>query len=225
MLVRDLGAVQSQLAKLGISELELSSAWVSELNERLGRSVSEKLTTANDYELASILSGIKTKHLLAPMSALNAEKKRLAAMHRVGEDDAADEMRLISREALAEAESGTTVLRGAAATYQSLHNQWVMWPRGRRLALVAAALPLLILFGFISTNFIGTEESTVESYDYNDLSGVSPFIFSPYRSEHGKGGLLIGKIHPGFLRLSLDGQIEEAGACESASRNSESVRR
>ena len=212
LLVRDFGAVRSQLAELGFSELELSTTWVLELHDLLGRVVAGKVASGEDYELASILSGIKAKHLLAPMAALNADKRRRAGIEAVGEDAAAAEMRKVSEEALEDQRTGGALRR--ATQFKGLYEPWSVWPTGRRMVAIAALLPLLLLSGFATTNMLDVKENTIVEMDTIDLADMSPYVASAYRSRHGMGGLIIGKLHPAFLRLSFEGRLETAKEME-----------
>jgi len=210
LLIRDLGAVQSGLEELGLSEPDLKVAWASELNDRLARRIADLVASGEDYELATILSGLKTKHLLVPMSEIRAKRRGQGTYDVIGEDDAAAEMRRVSQEALEDTESKRFLRRGYAG-YSDRRGEWGFWPKeGKRLAYTTAAMPLVLLLGLLTANSVVSERTTVGTLEYDDLADVSVFIASAYRSDQGNGKLLVGQVHPGFLRLSLDGKIEQA---------------
>jgi hypothetical protein len=194
---------------MGLSEFELKVAWASELNDRMAREIADLVATGEDYELATILSGLKTKHLLAPMSEIRAERRGSGSHDAVGEDAAAAEMRRVSQEALEDTESNRFRRRGYAG-YSSRRGEWNVWPKGRRLVYATAAMPLVLLLGLLTTNSVVSERTTVGTLEYEDLADISVFIASAYRSDHGNGKLLVGQVHPSFMRLSLDGKIEQA---------------
>jgi hypothetical protein len=204
LVLRDLGAVQVHLVELGLPESDLTSSWVQELNSLLGQKIAERIKDADQYELTSTLSGIKAKYLLAPMSALNAAKGRAVAGDVVGADDAAEEMRQVSREALLDSATGATssVREASGGIPQAAEPSTSRWRNRQRMTLIAAAVPLFVMLGLMTSNFILAEKPTVETITVNGLGKLSPFISSAYRSEHGKGNLLIGRVDKQFAGLS-----------------------
>ena len=210
LILRDFGVVSPHLEELGIAESDLTGRWVAELHERFGQLVSRHVASGKDFELASLLSGIKTKHLLAPMKARRGGKRRMSSLDMVGEDVAAAEMRRVGREAVDDSESGGVRRRMAAGRQRAM----TLWPTGKRLFAVVALVPFIVVGAFAAVNYINANGSTVSEVDTLDLSEMSPYISSAYRSQNGRGGLVIGRLHPSFMRLSLEGKLEAAAEME-----------
>lgn len=210
LLIRDFGAVRSQLSELGLSESELTVAWVNELNVLFGQMVSEKLADGEQYTLASTLSGIKTKHLLAPMSAIKDQRGRAIKSEVIGDDDAAAEMRKVGREAIVESQAGAPVVRRLGDSQGAFQSAEPGRLSGRRrMVQLVAGVPLVLLLGFMGANLIFTEKGTIEEYSIRGLDRLSPFIKSAYRGEQGSGGLLVGRVDDRFAELSPKDRYEE----------------
>lgn len=206
MICRDAGVAAAPLDEIGVSTDQVSTRWVAELNERLGRLIAELVADGSEYDLASILSSIKAKHLLAPMSALKGAR-RTRRVEVVGADEAAAEMRAAGREALEDVSSD---IRLRSTRGRSEKASFGVWPTGRRAIAAAMLLPLVIVFGAVSINAVGESPSTVAEMDIIDLADMSPYVASAYRSRSGRGGLVIGRLHPSFSRLSREGTLEQA---------------
>ena len=204
LVLRDMGAVESQFLELGVSIQDLSPSWMRELNARLGEVVSQNLTS--DYELSSKLSGIKAKHFLTPMSRLNAKQRESAGAGEAGTVKTRD----VAFDAPLEAKPSEKARQTAAESFGLAgFRQWAVEAM-ERLAAPVAAMALIILLGFLVAYRMGPPKSTVGILDSADLSTLSRFVESAYRSEAGRGPLLIGRVQPAFAELGQNRQIEEA---------------
>jgi hypothetical protein len=207
LMNRDLGSIRSEATDMGIRDFELTNAWVRELSERFGRLVSAKALSPDDYDLARELAAIKAKHLFTPVAVLNAGKKRTVLAEAPGEDDAAQEMRKVGREAAHAASNG---IRQIANFYteQSSEPNGGRTLKKRRIAITSA--PLMFLLSMMSWNWITAEPLDAETLSPNSLSRASAHLASAYRSGSGDGGMLIGQLDPDYLELKPLQQYEAA---------------
>lgn len=207
LLLRDMGAVESQLSELGVSTRALSGCWVRELNARLSEIVSQNLTS--DYALASKLSGIKAKHLLTPMSRAKAEERESSC-----DPGRVDDAGIVENQESPHAiPFGSKRKRKAKpAETQSLASGFMQWASmaKERLAAPVAGMALVIVLVLTAANWMGTPKTTVGIVAADELSAISRFIASAYRSEKGHGGLLIGRVKPAFLALGDERRLDEA---------------
>jgi len=79
-----------------------------------------------------------------------------------------------------------------------------------RLKIIAAAALLIIAFGFVVSNMIGTSPAGVQILAPRSLSQTSPYLQSAYRNEKGRGGFLVGRVDAQFEALPLEEKIEAA---------------
>jgi hypothetical protein len=207
LVLRDLGAVRSDLIDLGVDIEELTSAWITELGEVFTRLVAEKLADGTQYAAASVLSGIKTKHLLAPLAALKNAAGRHAPQVQAEEDSSAADLKRLAREALL---NGNVRSNSKDGAQQGLRARLEAWSNEHRFGTIAAMVPLVLIIFLAGANTIGTEPSTVEVLESQALTSISPLLESAYRSEHGHGPLLVGRIDDTFARLGSKRQVEIA---------------
>lgn len=218
LMLRDRGAIQPELLDLGITQTELANQWVVELERALGSLVAELIAEGGQYKLAGELSGIKTKHLLAARSAVRLEQGPAA-----GGAPACDP----SEAAGAEARPG----RGAAARRAGGKSQRGLaggdceprsWPwaavarevRGRP-ALAFALVTIAIVAGIAVARAPSGAVATLRA---RELSRISPHVASAYRSDAGRGGLLIGRLDASFEKLDADARAEALAEMKSQLR-------
>jgi hypothetical protein len=80
----------------------------------------------------------------------------------------------------------------------------------QHLAAPVAGMALVIMLVLTAANWMGTPKTTVGIVAADELSAISRFIASAYRSEKGHGGLFIGRVRPAFLVLGDERRLEEA---------------
>ena len=204
LMLRDVGPVRDAMNQLGIDERMLSDAWVRELNDELGRMVSEKLADSNGYELSTKYSGIKSKHLFKPFNALNAAKRGNQVERLFAGDESADEMRDVARSAVAKTSANRDRSRGGRGAGFSLS-----MGEGKTKVIAAAALATLA-FGLGVSNMIGVSPTGIVDLDSGDLFDTSEYLQSAYRNEDGRGGLIIGRVDSLFEELEIEQKIEAA---------------
>lgn len=194
LLLRDFGAVCSDLADLGVDEETLADVWLREVEVDLAKLVTERVGDPDRYAEASALSGIKTKHLLAPLAA---RRERVAGESREieqangGLDHGADTS--ASADAASRPwrkRSPRPDLAGAPAASVSGWTVAGALPPRTRWALAA----LVLLFAVTSVNLLGGRPTTVETLDAGALAAVSPLLESAYRNDHGRGDVVIGRL-------------------------------
>ncbi len=238
LMLRDVDPSEAEFSKLGIGYDQLSDAWVRELNEAFTKLISEKLSDARAYELTSRLSSIKSKHLLKPFNALKAGNREATSVPSGIDESTAEMDRLAQAAANSEAspkqrrsdprgggrredapggrrgdasgrrrEDAPGGRRGDAAakpgfSFSSLGES--------RLKIIAAAALLIIAFGFVVSNVIGTSPASIQILAPRSLSQTSPYLQSAYRNEKGRGGFLVGRVDAQFKALLLEEKIEAA---------------
>ncbi len=205
LMLRDLGPLQAPLESLGISQSQLRDDWVRELNDAFSQLLSSMLTDPKAYELTSRLSGIKTKHLLKPLRALNVANR--------GGADQASSMDVASieiREATRTAAGGSGPTRGGVRSIRSTGNERGFWLGGYRTKMIAAAALVALAFGLTMANVISIMPSDIKTVKPGALRITSPYLKSAYRNETGRGGLMIGRVDSLFVELSIEGKIKVA---------------
>jgi len=209
-MVRDLGVVCTEFDDLGVREDYLTDSWIRELSESFGRIVTSKATSPEEYDVASQLSGIKTKHLFTPMAALNAAQKRTPVVAAPGADDAAEEMNKIGREAVLDAAGGLERIKNFYYTNDAETTAGLGSINKKRVFFTS--LPLMFLLSTMAVNWITAEPPNVKTLRSQELSESSPYLASAYRSSRGHGGILIGRVDPGYLDLGPRERYEVARA-------------
>lgn len=213
LMLRDRGAIQPELLDLGITQTELTHHWVVELERALGRLVGEVLAEGGQYALAGSLSGIKTKHLLAARSAVRLEQgvavdapsggdASIAVAGGIGGASARADRKVAprrkgdaprSRRIALESETGQRVGTSAWLILRS-HPVFAG-------ALAAAALAALVVL-------VRGPAGDVSTLRTRELARISPHVVSAYRSDGGRGRLLIGRIDPAFEKLDADERLQ-----------------
>jgi hypothetical protein len=207
LMLRDLGPLQAPLDMLGISQAQLSEAWVRELNETFGQLISQMLADPKAYEMTSRLSGIKTKHLFKPCKALKVAS-RGSVGDRSGSGGASVEMLEVARAAAARPGSTPRAVRSARSddTTRGLGTRLA----GKRTKVIAAAALVTTALALAVTNVVGLMPSDVKTVTSGSLRVTSPYLQSAYRNEKGRGGLMIGRVDSLFVELPIEGKIEAA---------------
>ena len=205
LLLRDLGAVRSDLAELGVDEEELSSAWLLELDRDFGRLVSRELANPERYSHASKLSGIKTKHLLAPLSS---RRQRRPGVPNDGEDpkpvgDAEPESSRSTR--TSRHEDRRTKDHTSDPSLEQVGRAWRALVSSHQARTWASAAVLLVAI-FLAANVVTQRPTTVETLDSRALAQRSPFLESAYRNEQGRGRTLIGRLDEDYGDLPPERQ-------------------
>jgi hypothetical protein len=203
LLMRDLGAVRSDLEDLGVDEATLSSAWLLELDRDFGRLVSRELADPSQYARVSKLSGIKTKHLLAPLASRRERRPSLPA------DEPETESRSERRTGTPPRQGGQVAERAADPDRMQVGRAWraILASQQTRTWAGAAVMMLAV---FLTANVVTQRPTTVETLDAQTLSRTSPFLQSAYRNDQGRGRTLIGRLDADFEKLSHVRQLAVA---------------
>lgn len=212
LILRDRGAVQPELLDLGITQTEITHHWLVELDRAIGSLVSEAVAENGGYQLGQTLFEIKTKYLTAPRSALKGELGRQArdpSQATVAADAISGKLEAsrLTREAVATLGMSTTNGSPRGSTDAAVGTGLIdLTARGpaRRAVAFAAVLGLALL----AFSWIHGEPSEVATLRANELSRTSPYLVSAYRSDQGRGGLLIGRVDPAYARLLPRDRIE-----------------
>jgi hypothetical protein len=209
LILRDLGAVRSDLLDLHVDLEELTGAWVEELSVAFGKLVSKTVADAENYAIAGTLSSIKAKHLMSP---LNAHKNAVGRAAPKADTDAAGTsdsraLKELAREAVTKDRNASAESSRASET---LRGRWEAWSSEHQSTLVAALASILLVLAFAGANVIGTTSSTVDELASRELSKMSPHLKSAYRSQNGNGPLLVGRVGNTFVRLTPKEQLAAA---------------
>lgn len=214
LMLRDLGAVQSDLEELGIDQTVLGSSWLVELERDFARLVNQKLSDPEQYARASTLSGIKTKHLLAPLSS---RRERRAVFAEEAEDAAAvdpseasgEDSAAVWRARARRGRGGPT--RGSALETErsGLGGTWSAFLASRQTRALAGA-SLMLASVLLMANFVTQRPTTVETLRGPTLSRTSPFLVSAYRNDEGRGRILIGRLDEDYDALAPERRLAVA---------------
>jgi len=217
LMLRDRGAIQPELLDLGVTQAELANEWMGEL-ERATDGVVSALLTHRDgarYDLAGVVSGIRTKHLLASRSVVRLERGPSAVTGSSASDPG---------EACATSRERARILRAAAADVGGRTDPSPGESRGigsgqavasarsiGRKRLVHAALAA-VLVAAAAVALWRPPSGTTATLGAQELSRLSRHLVSAYRSDRGAGRLLVGRVDAAFERLDPVARAEAVAA-------------
>jgi hypothetical protein len=177
LLLKDLPALEADLATLEIDPHQVQTDWVRELDERLQARTSDCLAK-NAYGEACQLTEAKTRFLHAPLSSLNRARTQLqsSATARGGfaasGEDAADLQNF--------------------PPLQFIEDSGWSWAVHGRLARMVATAALVVTIGVYL--WPGSTLPEIHHLSNDELALHSSYIRSAYRDGFGEGYRLVGRL-------------------------------